>query len=101
MDFLPLVVAIALIWKIVDLVKLFRPNLPSKVVQALGFGVGIGVAFLLRETDFASSIAIGDFKLSDLNAYSTALFGSTLGGTASVGVDFKKAIDNGDTAKIV
>lgn len=98
-DFLPYAVAVTLVWKLVDLAKYLRAkDTNAALTQAAVWVSGIVVALLLRESDFSSSVHVGDFVLANLNLASTVLFGVALGSTASVAVDTKKAIDGSDSA---
>jgi predicted membrane protein len=100
MDFVALAVASALVWKIVSFGKAaLNGDKNAVVTQLLVWGAAVGVAFLLAASDFAGGIKVGSAVLGDLNAASVVLFGVSLGSTASVGFDVKKAIDVTDTAK--
>lgn len=101
MDFAPLLAAIALIWKIVDFVKYLRVrNVDALVTQAGVWLAGVGVTLLLAATDYADGIVIGDLPLGDLNLASLILLGLSIGSSASVLVDAKKAVDNTDSAAV-
>lgn len=101
MEFAPLLAAVALIWKLVDFVKYVRARNVDAVITQLGVWVaGIIVLLLLAATDFASGIVIGDAPLGSLNIASLILIGLTVGSSASVLVDAKKAVDNTDSAAI-
>lgn len=101
MDFVPLVAAIALIWKIVDFVKFVQVRNINAIVTQVGVWVaGVAVLFLLAATDFASGVKIGDSVLGDLNWASVILIGLSIGSSASVLVDAKKAVDNTDSAAV-
>jgi hypothetical protein len=98
-DFAPLAVAIALMWKVVDFVKLLRVRDWNGVVtQAAVWGAGVGTTFLLAHTDFSSGIKIADLPLASLNASTLVLLGLSLGSTASVLYDGKRALDRSDSA---
>lgn len=99
MDTLVLVATtIALIWKVVDGIKLLVPNIPPFLVQVLAWIVGIGVAFLLKASDLASGIEAGPLNLDQVGFWTTVIFGFALGSTASAAKDTNKAIDNSQTA---
>lgn len=99
MDFLPLLSAIALMWKIVDFVKHVRVrDINAVVTQLAVWGAGVLVTFLLAGSDFAEGVSIGDTTLGALNAASVVLVGLCLGASASVGYDFKRSLDNSDSA---
>lgn len=100
MDTLILIAAtVALIWKVVDGVKMLVPNLPPLVVQAIAWVLGILVAFLLQASDLATSVAIGTVNLDHVNGWTTVLFGLALGSSSSSTVDIVKAIDNTRTSE--
>ena len=99
MDFAPLVVALALVWKIVDFAKAVRVRDIDAIVSQLAVWVaGVIVTFLLAATDFASGVTIGDLSLDALNAASLILLGLSIGSTGSVAYDFKRAFDRSDSA---
>lgn len=99
MDFAPLVVALALVWKVVDFIKACRVrDVDAIVSQSAVWGAGVLVTFLLAATDFASGVTIGDLNLDALNAWSLVLLGLSIGSTGSVAYDFKRAFDNSDSA---
>lgn len=101
MDFAPLLAAIALIWKIVDFVKYLRArDGEAAITQAAVWAAGVGVIFLLAETNYADGIVLGDLALGAMNAASLLLIGLSMGSSASVLVDFKKAVDNTDSAAV-
>jgi hypothetical protein len=101
MDFAPLLAAVALIWKIVDLGKYTAArNTQAVVTQVLTWVAGVLVTLLLAATDFASGINIGDRALADLNLASVVLLGLSMASSASVLVDAKKAVDNTDSAVV-
>lgn len=101
MDFVPLVAAVALIWKAVDFVRYLRArDIDSALTQAVVWVVGVLVAFLLAGTNWAGSIVIGDVQVGDMTWQSLVLIGLSLGSSASALVDFKKAVDNTDSAAV-
>lgn len=101
MDFIPLVAAVALIWKIVDFVKYVRARHTDAVItQAAVWAAGVLVMLLLANTDFASEVAIAGTQLGNLNWASLVLIGLSVGSSASVLVDAKKAVDNSDSAAV-
>lgn len=101
MDFVPLVAALALVWKIVDVVKYVRAkNLDAVITQVGVWFAGVVVIILLAATDFAQGVVIASARLSDLNVASLILIGLSIGSSASVLVDAKKALDNTDSAVV-
>jgi multisubunit Na+/H+ antiporter MnhB subunit len=99
MEFAPLVVAGAMIWTAVSALKLVSNkkwnDLATLVVVVL---VGVGVAFLLRASDFSAGIDVGSIALGKLNVASTVLFGYGLSSFARVAYEAKKAVDNNESA---
>lgn len=99
MDFVPLVAALALTWKIVDFIKQLRVrDWNAAVTQAAVWVAGVLVIWLLAGTDFASGVKIGNMVLSHLNAASLVLVGLSVGASGSVAYDFKRALDGSDSA---
>ena len=99
MQFVPLVAAIALIWKIVDFAKLVRArDVNGIVTQAVVWVAGVAIFFLLASTDYATGIRIGGVVLAHLNGPSLILIGLSAGSSAAVGYDFKRAVDHSDSA---
>lgn len=99
MDFAPLLVAVALIWKLVDFAKALRVRDIDAIGTQLSVWIaGVVVTFLLAATDFASGITIGDLNLDALNWASLLLLGLSIGSTGSVAYDFKRALDSSDSA---
>lgn len=95
--FISAVVALPL--KAASVVKyLSARDLRAAVTQLVVWGASIGLAFLLRASDFGDAIRIGAAPLSHLNDASLVLVGFAFGSTASVVYDFKKARDNSDSA---
>lgn len=98
-EFLPLAVAVALVWSVVKVVKYATNRMWNEAMTLLVVhGAGILVAFLLHASDFADSIAVGAFKLGDLNGASVVLFGVALGSAAAAAYDVRKSVDSSDSA---
>ncbi len=101
MDFVPLLAAIALVWKIVDFAKYVRAkNVDAIIVQLAVWLAGVAVVFLLANTDFAGGIVVGDLVLASMKWPSLVLIGLSVGSSSSVLVDAKKAVDNTDSAAV-
>jgi hypothetical protein len=66
--------------------------------QVLAYLVGIALIVLIVHSDFASTFAWGDRTLDGLNWASQVLGGLMLASLGIVTNEFKKAIDNSDTA---
>lgn len=99
MEFVPMLAALALAWKIVDWLKQLRVRDWNAVVtQTAVWGAGVLVVFLLAHSDFASGITVGDLNLDALNGWSLALVGLNIGSLGSVAYDYKRALDSSDSA---
>lgn len=99
-EFVPLVVAAALV---VQLVRFFKDLTAGAFRDALTIAIvwvaGIVVAFLLAASDFAGGIQVAGTALGSLNAASVVLFGVSLGSAGSVVlVEFRKAIDGSQSS---
>jgi hypothetical protein len=60
---------------------------------------GVAAVFVFKDTQWAQDITIGKVNLADLSAGSSIVFGLVASSFGSVLYDFKKAVDNTDTAK--
>lgn len=101
METVSLITSLALIWKVVDLVKYAKDGDKNGVItQLMAWLTGVGLAFLLGAADMAANWDIGGVILSDINAASKILLGLVWGSGASAIVDFKKARDNTDSAAV-
>ncbi len=99
MEFVPAVFMVALVWKLVDLVKYVRNgDVNAALTQLTTYAAGVGVAFLFAATQWADGIMIGDAALSSLSGASLVVAGLALASTGSALYDFKKARDNSDSA---
>lgn len=98
MEFVPIVVMLALIKKLVDVVRYATGRDWNAVVtQVLVWFAGVVVVTVFAASDWAGSIALGDLQLENMNLASLVLAGLTVGSAASVGQDVIKAVDNGQT----
>lgn len=60
---------------------------------------GVVVVFVFKGTQWAAEITIGKMALADLNFWSSIVLGVVASSFGSVLYDYKKAIDNKDTAR--
>lgn len=87
-QFVAVAVVVAFGLSLYNIFKMAVAGETTKVVTALGaYVVFIALAFVLRESDFASSVTVGDLSLAGLNAWSTVLFGASLAGAAGTAYD--------------
>lgn len=99
MEFTPVLVAGAMIWTAVSALKLLtNGKMNDFITLMVVVAVGIGVAFLLRASDFSAGIDVGSVNLAKLNVASTILFGYGLSSFARVAYEVKKSIDSNDSA---
>lgn len=102
MDFVPILVAAAMVAVLVDVVRSARGGDWNGVITPLAaFAIGILVAFVLGESDFGEGIPIGDTgeTFGSVNGFSLVLLGFALGSVAAKGVDLLKALDTSDTQR--
>lgn len=101
MDFVPIIAVVALVWKVVDFVKYLRArDVDGALTQGVVWAAGVLAVFLLSGTNFAGGIVLGDVAVSAMNWQSLVLVGLSIGSSASALVDFKKAVDNSDSAAV-
>jgi len=95
MEFVPIVVLLATVKKIVDLLRYARGGDWNGVItQLVVWAAGVGVVTLAANTVWADGIRFGDTTLGPLNFASQVLAGIALGSAASLGQDTLKAVDN-------
>jgi hypothetical protein len=106
MDLSSLVVGViglvAISMKVTDFLKMltnFGTQRRAIATQLLVWLGATAVVFLYSASDFGSTIAIADIALNDMASATKVILGLAIGSAGSVAVDFRKAIDGGDTAK--
>lgn len=100
-EFVPVLVLLALVWATISFLKdLTNGKTNGMITQVIVWAAGVLFAWLFSESDFGSSIAIGDTgqTLGSINVASLVLVGMAVGSLASVAYEFKKARDNNDSA---
>lgn len=99
MEFAPLVVAISIVLTAMAVLKHIRAGQMNDVLTiVVVLAVSVGVAFLLRGSDFAGGIDVGGKALADLNGASTVLFGVALGSASRTAYQTLKAVDHSQSA---
>jgi carbon starvation protein CstA len=103
MEFVPLLAAAALVVSALNLVKFVKNrDWNGTVSTGAAWVIGVGVTLLLAESDFAESIAIGDTgqNLATANTFSLILVGVTFAAVAQQLYDYKRALDQTDSAMV-
>ncbi len=101
MDFVPIVVMLATVAKVVDFVRYLRVGDRNAIaVQVLAWAAGFGLVALAAHTPWAAGLDFGGFTLDRLNIASQLLAGIAVGSSASAFVDAKKAVDNSQSAAV-
>lgn len=99
MEFVPAIAMVALIWKVVDLLKyLVNKDINGITTIAFTWLSAVAVLFLFAETAWAADIEFGGRTLGDMNWASLVAVALCFGSSASAAFDFKKAIDRSDSA---
>jgi hypothetical protein len=89
----------ALVLKLMDFIKYARQSDWNGVFTLLiGWGVGVFAIWVIRLTEWDKEIKIGAQSLDELDWKSTVVLGFVATSVAAVVYDFKKAVDNTDTA---
>ena len=101
MELVGLAALIAIIWKLVDVIKYAAGgNWSAVTTQVSVWASAIVVCLLAREADPFTNVGIMGTTFEHLDLAATILFALGLGSTASGVVDFKKAIDGSDSAAV-
>ena len=89
-----------LIWKVISVVKMLTGrDFTAAVTQGLTWAAGIITVLLAAQADVSEAITVwGTQTLGQLDGWSQVLVGLTLSSAASATYDFKKAVDNTDSA---
>lgn len=99
-EFVPLVALALLGSQVVAFIKFIVAGDKNGIVTTLTVWVASVVVLLaFANSKFAGAIPVGDYTLDTLDTWSTILVGLCVGGTGSGLYNFRKAIDNTDTAK--
>lgn len=101
-DFATLAALAALVWKVTSLIKYLTAGQGREALTTvIPWAAAFGVLVLAANADATAAIVLPDMKttLGDMDLASMLLAAPTLGALASVGFDFKKAIDGSDSAQ--
>jgi len=89
----------AVVLKLVDFIKYARNGDWNGVLTLLtGWLAGLVAVFVFVQTEWADEITIGSETLDQLTVWSKVVFAFAASSVAAVLYDFKKAVDNTDTA---
>lgn len=100
MEFVAITVLGALVWKFVDFLKYLKNHDWNAVLTMLSVWVaGVVAVLLFAHSDFASLVSVGSATLASLGTVSQVIIGLSATSLMSVGYDFKKSLDNTDSAK--
>jgi hypothetical protein len=100
MEFAPLALLGALVYKFVDFLKFCRvKDWNSAGTQAVAWLAGILAITLFANSDFSAGIDLGGRSLGSLNFVSQVIVGLSATSLFSAFYDFKRAIDGTDSAK--
>jgi ABC-type glucose/galactose transport system permease subunit len=101
MSITPLVALGTLVFTFVNFLRfLAARNWSAVLTQLIAWAAGIAGVFLLKATDFASGIKIGDLTLDKVGFWSALLVGLLATSLLSTVNEVKKAIDNKDSAQV-
>ena len=98
-DFIPSVAMTALIITIVNFLRYARGrDLDGVTTIGVVWLAGVVTTMLAAQSDFAGGLEYGGLSLATMNIWSQLLVGLSVASTGSVVVDFRKALDNTDSA---
>lgn len=101
MEFGPILVIMATVAKTVDFSRYAQARDGNAILtQVLAWAAGFGVVALAAHTPWAAGLKFGEFPLADLNLAAQLFAGVAVGSAASVVADFKKAVDNSQSAAV-
>jgi hypothetical protein len=101
MEFVPLLLMASIVKKGVDFVKYaISADVNAVVTQLVAWAVGIGLAFLAANSDWAEDINVNGQALALLNGWSLVLVGVAIASLAGFGWDAVKAIDSSNSAVV-
>lgn len=99
-EFLPIATLIGFIISAVNLLILLKAkNWDASFKTLAVWCAGVGGVLLAAQTDYASQFDFGGVTLAAANTWTLIWIGLTLGGSATVVNEFKKAFDNTDSAQ--
>lgn len=101
MEFVPAIAMLALVLKVVDFLRYARARDYNGVLtQAVTWVAGVVVLLLVAKTTWAAMISVAGVPLGKLGFWSIVFAGLTVSSGASVVNDYRKALDNTNSAAI-
>ena len=99
--FVPMAVLVALVLKLTDLFKYAKNrDVNGAATIAFVWVAGFIGVWLFAGSAWADGLVFGEQRLDQLNLQSLVLVGFAIGSSAGVVFDFKKALDNSDSAAV-
>ncbi len=100
MEFAPLALLGALVYKFVDFLKFVKVgDWNAAGTQAIAWLAGILAITLFANSDFSAGINFGERSLGSLNFISQVVIGLSATSLFSAFYDVKRALDNSDSAR--
>jgi hypothetical protein len=101
MEFVPVLVILATVKKVVDFVRFARAgDLNSVVTQLVAWFAGFLIIALAAHTPWAAALVFGGVPLAKLGVAAQLLVGIAIGSSGSLATDIIKATDNTQTAAV-
>lgn len=101
MEFVPAVAMLALVLKVVDFLRYAKARDYNGVLtQLITWVAGVVVLLLVAQTSWSAMIGVAGVPLGKLGFWSLVFAGLTISSGASLVNDYRKAIDNSNSAAI-
>lgn len=101
MEFVPILVILAMVKKLVDFVRFLKAfDVSSVVTQLVAWLAGFAVIALAAHTPWAAGLVFGDVSLAKLGIAAQILVGIAIGSSGSLATDVIKAADNSQSAAV-
>lgn len=95
MEFVPLLVLLALVKSLVDLVRRVKGGDTSgALTQVLSYVLGAGVVALFAHTAYAAELEFGGVTLANAGLWTQVVIGIAVASAAGLTADALKAVDN-------
>lgn len=101
MEFIAAAALVALVKKLLDVVKYLRAgDLNGWVTIVASMVVGVLAVLLVAQTDFASAVDFGGVNLGTANFWTLVFVGVTTAASAGLATDTLKSIDQKQTSRV-